>query len=185
MLAEHPMLAFEKEVERAIAKGDPEGLGEERVRRHPPFGLTAPVVYEAIFRAPWPLTARAISVRSWRMPYVRAFAVHCDRCSAAVSFNTTDRHDAAAQLRTAGWLPCPRKGGKLTGMCPRCRPPADISTMATRSTPDMGAVSDDAAAAAVLWSVRRLLPPARVVTFRAIGGAFCITCGNERDACEC
>ena len=90
------------------------------------------------------------------MPYVRAFPVRCDRFSASIEFNTTDRHDAAAQLKVAGWLPCPRKGGKLTGLCPRCRPPLAATVPMLRTTPDMGLVSDEAAAAVVLWSVRRL-----------------------------
>jgi hypothetical protein len=118
------------------------------------------------------------------MPYTRRFAVRCDRCTDSVSFNTTDRHEAAVQLQAAGWMPCWRKGGKLVGMCPRCKPSGAPST-GMRSTPDMLAVSDDAAAAAVLWSVRRLLPTARVVAFRAMAGAFCIECGNERESCLC
>lgn len=57
--------------------------------------------------------------------------ISCDRCSAKI---TTETSDPKAELKAADWLPCPRKGGRLAGMCPKCRP-RGLPTSPGRSTP--------------------------------------------------
>lgn len=45
-----------------------------------------------------------------------ALNARCERCSARKEGKTRD------ELAAAGWLPCPRKGGKLAWMCAECNP---------------------------------------------------------------
>jgi Zn finger protein HypA/HybF involved in hydrogenase expression len=61
----------------------------------------------------------------------RSQLIWCDRCPAKI---TTTTDDPKSELEAADWLPCPRKGGRLVGMCPKCRP-RGLPVSSGRSTP--------------------------------------------------
>lgn len=44
-----------------------------------------------------------------------ALNARCERCK-------TTREGTRVELEAAGWLPCPRKGGKLAWLCPEHNP---------------------------------------------------------------
>lgn len=61
--------------------------------------------------------------------------VRCDRCPRTIDAGGATLDARVASLRVRGWLDCPRRGGKLSGLCPECRPKVQPQTMGAVSKP--------------------------------------------------
>ena len=65
---------------------------------------------------------------------MRPVTLRCERCPDAKIAIPAARYEVAKPvLEAAGWLPMARKGGKVSGLCPACRPKGMPQTMG-RST---------------------------------------------------